>query len=70
LATLGIVLPPRPKRLALQRRRHAGERIAARVAALGFVDVRAYLELGSSSRGGCWPMSRRSLARIARRSGG
>ncbi len=44
MATLGIVLPPQPKRLALQRRRHAGERIAARVAALGFVDVRAYLE--------------------------
>jgi AraC-like DNA-binding protein len=44
LATLGIVLPPRPQRLALQRRRHAQERIAARVAALGFVHVRAYLE--------------------------
>jgi AraC-like DNA-binding protein len=44
LATLGIVLPPRPQRLAWQRRRHAEERIAVRVAALGFVDVRAYLE--------------------------
>jgi hypothetical protein len=43
LATVGAVLPPRPQRLALQRRRHAEERIAARVAALGFADVRAYL---------------------------
>ncbi len=43
LATLGITLPPRPGRLARQRRRHAEERIAARMAALGFVDVRAYL---------------------------
>ncbi len=43
LATLGIVLPPRPQRLARQRRRHAEDRIAARVAALGFADVRAYL---------------------------
>jgi hypothetical protein len=38
------VLPPRPERLARQRRRHAQERIAARAAALGFTDVRAYLE--------------------------
>jgi AraC-like DNA-binding protein len=44
ITTLGIVLPPRPARLARQRRRHAEERIAARVAALGFTDVRAYLE--------------------------
>jgi AraC-like DNA-binding protein len=44
ITTLGIMLPPRRQRLALQRRRHAQERIAARVAALGFVDVRAYLE--------------------------
>jgi AraC-like DNA-binding protein len=44
LATLGIVLPPRPQRLALQRRRHAEDRIANRVAELGFADVRAYLE--------------------------
>jgi AraC-like DNA-binding protein len=43
LTTLGIVLPPRPQQLALQRRRYAQERIAARVAALGFADVRAYL---------------------------
>jgi hypothetical protein len=44
LATLGIALPPRPERLARQRRRHAEERIAARVAELGFTDVQAYLE--------------------------
>ncbi len=31
-------------RLARQRRRHAEQRIAARVAALGFAEVRAYLE--------------------------
>jgi AraC-like DNA-binding protein len=43
LTTLGIVLAPRPQQLALQRRRYAQERIAARVAALGFADVRAYL---------------------------
>jgi AraC-like DNA-binding protein len=43
LTTLGIVLPPRPQQLALQRRRYAQEPIAARVAALGFADVRAYL---------------------------
>jgi len=43
LATLGIVLPPRPQRLALQRRRHAEERIAGRVAELGFAAVGAYL---------------------------
>ncbi len=44
LATLGVVLPPRPERLALQRRCHAQERIAARAAELGFAGVRAYLE--------------------------
>lgn len=44
LATLGITLPPRPERLARQRRRYAEERIAARVAELGFADVRAYLQ--------------------------
>ncbi len=43
LATLGVVLPPRPQRLALQRRRHAEDRIAARLVELGFADVRAYL---------------------------
>jgi AraC-like DNA-binding protein len=32
LTTLGVTLPPRPQRLALQRRRHAHERIAALVA--------------------------------------
>jgi AraC-like DNA-binding protein len=44
IATLGVVLPPRRQRLALQRRRHAQDRIAARVAELGFAEVRAYLE--------------------------
>jgi len=43
LTTLGIVLPPRPERLALQRRHHAQERIAARVTELGFADLQAYL---------------------------
>ena len=44
LATVGAVLPPRPQRLALQRRRHAEERIAGRVVELGFAEVGAYLE--------------------------
>jgi AraC-like DNA-binding protein len=44
LATLGVVLPPQPERLALQRRGYAKERVAARVAAVGFAEVRAYLE--------------------------
>jgi AraC-like DNA-binding protein len=43
LATLGIVLPPRPERLAQQRRRYAEQRITKRVAALGFPDLRGYL---------------------------
>jgi hypothetical protein len=43
LARSGVRLAPRPQRLAGQRRRHTEERIAARVAALGFADVRAYL---------------------------
>ena len=44
LETLGVVPPPRPQRLALQRRRHAEERIAGRVVELGFAAVGAYLE--------------------------
>jgi hypothetical protein len=44
LETLGVVLPPRPQRLALQRRRHAEERIAGRVVELGFAAIGAYLE--------------------------
>jgi AraC-like DNA-binding protein len=43
LMRLGVRLAPRPQRLAAQRRRHTEERIAARVAALGFADVGAYL---------------------------
>jgi AraC-like DNA-binding protein len=44
LATVGVVLPPRPQRLALERRRHAEERIAGRVVELGFAAVGAYLQ--------------------------
>jgi hypothetical protein len=43
LARLGVRLAPRPQRLAAQRRRYTQERIAARVAALGFTEVPAYL---------------------------
>ncbi len=43
LARSGVRLAPRPQRLAAQRRRYTEERIAARVAALGFADVHAYL---------------------------
>ncbi len=43
LARLHVRLAPRPQRLAAQRRRYTEERIAARVAVLGFADVRAYL---------------------------
>jgi AraC-like DNA-binding protein len=38
-----VRLAHRRQRLAQQRRRHTEERIAARVAQLGFIDVRAYL---------------------------
>jgi hypothetical protein len=43
LARLGVRLASRPQRLAWQRRRHTEQRIAARVAQLGFANVRAYL---------------------------
>ncbi len=43
LARLGVRLAPRSQRLAAQRRRHTEQRIAGRVAALGFADVQAYL---------------------------
>jgi hypothetical protein len=43
LARSGVRLEPRSQRLAAQRRRYTQERIAARVAELGFADVRAYL---------------------------
>jgi hypothetical protein len=43
LARSGVRLAPRPQRLAAQRRRYTEERIAARVAQLGFADVEAYL---------------------------
>jgi hypothetical protein len=43
LARLQVRLAPRLQRLAAQRRRHTEQRIAARVAALGFTDVQEYL---------------------------
>jgi hypothetical protein len=43
LTRLAVRLAPRPQRLAAQRRRYTEERIAARVAQLGFADVQAYL---------------------------
>jgi hypothetical protein len=43
LTRLQMRLAPLPERLAAQRRRYAEERIAARVVALGFADVEAYL---------------------------
>ena len=43
LARLGVRLAPRQQRLAQQRRRYTEQRIAARVAALGFAEVGAYL---------------------------
>jgi hypothetical protein len=49
-----VRLAPRPQRLAAQRRRYTEERIAARVAALGFTNVRAYLIDRVVEQGGCW----------------
>jgi hypothetical protein len=43
LARSGVRLAPRTQRLAAQRRRHTEQRIAARVAELGFADVGDYL---------------------------
>jgi hypothetical protein len=43
LARLQVRLAPRRQRLAAQRRRYTQQRIATRVAALGFADVGAYL---------------------------
>jgi Type II/IV secretion system protein len=43
LARSRVRLAPRPQRLAQQRRRYTEERIAARVAGLGFTNVGAYL---------------------------
>jgi hypothetical protein len=43
LARSGVRLAPRPQRLAAQRRRYTEERIAARVAQLGFADMEVYL---------------------------
>jgi hypothetical protein len=60
LTRMAVRLAPRPQRLAAQRRRYTQERIAARVAALGFADVGAYLVDRWCSEGGCWPRWRRS----------
>jgi hypothetical protein len=46
LARLPVWLAPRSQRLATQRRRYTEERIAARVAALGFADVRPTWRIG------------------------
>jgi hypothetical protein len=43
LSRLGMRLASRPQRLAVQRRRHTEQRIAARVIELGFADAQAYL---------------------------
>jgi len=43
LSRLRVRLAPRPQRLAAQRRRHTEQRIAARMAELGFADVGGYL---------------------------
>jgi hypothetical protein len=43
VARSGVRLAPRRQRLAAQRRRHSKQRIAARVAMLGFADVGMYL---------------------------
>jgi hypothetical protein len=64
LARSGVRLAARPQRLAAQRRRYTEERIAARVAALGFADVGDYLADRVAERGGCWPMWPPSWPRI------
>jgi hypothetical protein len=43
LTQAGVQLPPRPQRLARQRRHATDQRLAARAAELGFADLRAYL---------------------------
>jgi hypothetical protein len=43
LARSGVRLAPRTQRLAAQRWRHTEQRIADRVAALGFADMQEYL---------------------------
>jgi hypothetical protein len=43
LTQVGVQLPPRPQRLARQRRHATEERVAARVAELGFTGIKAYL---------------------------
>jgi hypothetical protein len=60
----GVRLAPCRQRLATQRRRHTEQRIAARVAALGFADAAPTWRIGCCSRGGCWPRWPRSWPRI------
>jgi AraC-like DNA-binding protein len=76
LATLGVVLPPRPERLARQRRRHAQQRITKRAAELGFPDLRAYLADRLLKRQ--WPLAevaaelaahRRTIRRLMQQAG-
>jgi hypothetical protein len=64
LSRSGVRLAPRGQRLAAQRRRYTQERIAARVAALGFADVQAYLADLWCSEAGCWRRWLPSLGRI------
>jgi hypothetical protein len=51
LTDLGVRLQPRRARLAMQRRQAAEERVARRVAELGYVDVQAYLVDRMAERG-------------------
>jgi hypothetical protein len=55
LTRLQVRLAPRSQRLAVQRRRYTEQRIAARVAALGFADVPAYLVDRVVQQG--WPLA-------------
>jgi hypothetical protein len=64
LARPAVRLAPSRQRLAAQRRRYTEERIANRVAALGFAEVGRTWSTGWWSRGGCWRRSRRSWRRI------
>jgi AraC-like DNA-binding protein len=50
-----VTLPPRPQRLARQRRRATQQRLTARAAQLGFADLRTYLSDRLLVRG--WPLA-------------
>ncbi len=64
LSRLAVRLAPRPQRLVAQRRRYTEERIAARVAVLGFADVEAYLADRVVARGWLLAEVTASWARI------